>query len=62
MRYCGHIALVKVQASEEIGTGLACESSIMHNHTECGANALNINRCAFSLVMFGHVILLHFVF
>lgn len=45
IRYCGYIAVVKVEYNEKFKVDDAMQSVDINDHPEGGANALNINRC-----------------
>lgn len=45
VRYCGYIAVVKVNHHEKSEEHLPLQGVDIKDHPEGGANALNINRC-----------------
>lgn len=49
LRYCGFIAIVKVQGKEDKNMGPPVQSIELLDQPEGGANALNINRFAYLL-------------
>lgn len=53
IRYCGYIAVVKVNHHEKSEVDLSLPSPLITDHPEGGANALNINRC---LSVYKHIL------